>query len=231
MGAGTAVGRAGARGGTSPSVGDAENPSRRPLVWLMPAVLVNLAMSGWLSWHVYNTFQVGREVKDAYVAIEEQRDELCELHQRLIANALMFVAGADHARWEASHRDLSTRLTVLIEELLARERLGRSQRALLRARDTHERLREAEVRAFERARQGQTQASLELLSSEDYEQARQEFSEAAREFVTNHRDLLNRRLLEERDKEIVALLIAFLIWAAGRSIRRRAGRSGRTASI
>lgn len=179
---------------------------------LVPAVAFSLLMFGWLGWHVQNTFMVGRELKDDYVRSEELRGRICELHQRLAANALMAVASGQQVR-ENRHREMGIRLDALIDDARKHEAEGYNVGALWSAHEVHDELRAQEKQAFDLARNGDRQAALALLSDETYEELQAAFSEAAARFVADYRDLLNDRLLEERDKEVVSLVVAFGIFS------------------
>jgi PAS domain S-box-containing protein len=182
------------------------------IVWLIPAVAFIVLMFGWLNWHVVNTFQVGRELKENYARSEDMRDRICQLHQNLVSTAVLAVASSAPA-W----RDRHERLQDQLDQALIRARdfalPGHNLSQLWRAYESHLRLRDAEVLAFALADDGRRDAALGKLTDADYEDAKQVFSDAARDFVVDYRDYLGERLVRERDKEIASLVVAFVIFS------------------
>lgn len=180
--------------------------------WLGFAIFVTVGMFGWLSWHVFNTFQVGRAVKEEFVRSEETRDRICDLHQRHMVSAAMFVATGDPS-WENLHDGLESGLSAAIRRALDEHRDGYNREVLERLQTAHEALRAIESRAFELARTGQVEDALARLSHWEYEGWREAFTLSAAHFIRDYREYLNTRLLRERDREVASLVVAFFIFA------------------
>jgi PAS domain S-box-containing protein len=147
---------------------------------------------------------------------------------------LTAVASSDPL-WEKRHGALANRLDSLVRDARDEERPGYNMAALWRAYRAHEALRDIETRAFELAREGARDAALALLSNAEYEDLQQAFSESAARFSTDYRNLLNERLLGERNKEVGALILGFAIFSVSLAVwivlMRRLERRGKALAI
>ena len=181
------------------------------LWWFATALLWSLLMFAALVWHVYNTFDVGRQLKADASRSEEVRNRLCLIHQQLASNAVM-VAASSGPGAEKRQRELAAELVTLIGEARHHSPEGYNLDALWDAQQAQEGMRNIENRAFAMAKQGQREAALTTLSSADYVKLQDGFSRSAARFVSAYRDRLDDRMLAERDKALGSLVVAFVIF-------------------
>ena len=179
--------------------------------WFAPALVFSLLMFGALGWHVYNTFDVARQMKAEATRTEEMRNRLCLFHQQLATNAVIAAASGEPHSAERQ-RELVAGLVALIDEARERGPAGYNLSALWGAQQASEGLRDIEERAFATAKQGQEVAALALLSGAEYQALQNDFSRSAARFVNDYRSLLDDRLLDERNKDVGSLVVAFVIF-------------------
>jgi len=128
------------------------------LWWFAPAFLLSLVLFGALGWHVFNTFDVERQLKTQASGNEDARNRLCLFHQQLASNAVMVVASGD-SRAEERQAELAAGLVDLVNEVRERAPAGYNLKALWEADQAQKGLREMEQRAFATAKQGQREAA------------------------------------------------------------------------
>ncbi|BAZ45634.1 methyl-accepting chemotaxis sensory transducer [Chondrocystis sp. NIES-4102] len=153
----------------------AQSGSFRRLRILLLPILFTAGLCGGTIWYIINTYRVIDKIGEKDLPATDLSNQVIYLDEVLTASALIFVNTGDQ-QWQKRHQENITKLDEIFAELnKLLESLGITQSESLN--DSTQKLNAFEDRAFALANQGKLKEASAILSSAEYKQQKDIYSE------------------------------------------------------
>src|SRR5688572_17342289 len=183
---------------------------------LVIALVLSVAVLGWLTWSTYDLYSRENVQKEQIWRAEELRSTVIHLDEVLTMSARMAVATGD-SKWEERYRSFEPPLDAAIKEIL---RMAPS-RMVAQTDAANTRLVELENEAFALVREHQPEKANVILSSEEYGRQKSIYSAGMANFFGELQSQLHNTELSQRKRSvysvaagIVVLLVLLFSWVA-----------------
>ena len=200
--------------------------SGRQLSILAFAIVVTVAALGWLSWTVYDSYNLASSEMERGFRIEELRGVIIHDDEVLTMSARMATVTGDPA-WEARYRSVEPELDAAIKEAAKLAPGAGARAAAVQTDAANTKLVELEDRAFDLVRAGRLEEAQAVLSSEEYDEQKQVYAAGVTAFsaglheavesVQHTRDRQSVRTVVLAGAVLPVLLLAwFMVWRSSR---------------
>lgn len=183
-----------------------------PRAMLALALALSLALLGWFSWHVFDTYRTLQEVRQIAAQGEELRDRVVDLgHEIMIA--VHQIAASGTTELLPTYEKWSRELDEAIDAAARLEHQWFQDDFSSAISDSRRGLDTALAEAVLMVTSGHREDALRWLDTHNCDTAHATFEEAADRFVVNFRARLESFLEAERNKHLTAVAFASLVFA------------------